>query len=272
MFFLEKEVIRNESRKILIADDKSFHLISLEDRLKKDYEVLTAQTVKEMIEVLDTNEIGLLLVDITIPDIDHGDVIELLHSDVHAANIPIIFLTSTMDRKSINRGKTIGAADFLLKPFSDRDLTECIEYYLTYEKPDSHKPIVLAVDDEVDVLKSVNWLLGRDYNVFTLPSPDKIKNILRKITPDLLIVDCMMSNFDGFETIRTIRQNPEHRDTPIVCLTSVSTAEDISKAILAGANDFVTKPIDGTLLKGKIVTHLKHYLIVRRMRKSTEKD
>jgi PleD family two-component response regulator len=269
MFFGVKNV-RSTSRKILLVDDKSFHLMSLQDRLKKNYEVYTAQTVEEMFGILSANEIGLLMVDIAMADIDHREVIETLQTEVHDNEIPIVFMTSAKDKKVIGRGKQIGAIDCLLKPFSDSDLNDCIEEHLKHEK--SVKPTILAIDDDPDILKSVNWLLERDYNVFTLPSPDKIKTILRKTTPDLFILDCNMSSCDGFELIPLIRKNPEHKETPIVCLTSAGTVEDISKAITLGANDFITKPIDGTLLKGKISAHLRGFLILRRIRKSVKKE
>jgi PleD family two-component response regulator len=257
MFF--KEIAqKNTSRTILLVDDKSFHLISLEDRLKNNYEVHTAQSVKAMLEALDTIELGLIMIDINLPDID-DTVLDILRTAIEEHEIKIVFLTSSNDRMSILKGKNLGAIDFLMKPFNDNDLIECIEFHLNHEKPESSKPIVLAADSDAETLKSVNWLLSRDYNVLTLPTPDKIKNILKKTTPDLFLLDC-------FEQIPVIRKFSEHRETPIVCLTDASTADNVAKAIALGVTDFIAKPIDGTLLKGKVSTQLKHYMILRRLR------
>jgi PleD family two-component response regulator len=258
MFFKEKPVI-NTSRTVLLVDDKNFQLISLKDRLEKNYEVLTAQSVKDMLEILDTTELGLMLIDIGTPDIDDDAVIDLLRRESETASIPIIFLCSGKDRNSMLKGKNLGAVDFLLRPFSDNELNDCIEYHFNQEKPESAKPVVLAVGEDEATLKSINWLLNKEYTVLTLPSPDKVKNVLKKTTPDLFLIDC-------FELIPIIRKFSEHRETPIVCLTSAGTADCIAKAISLGVTDFIAQPIDGTLLKGKVSTQLKHYMILRRKR------
>jgi PleD family two-component response regulator len=258
MLFFKDNTPKNTSREILLVDDKSFHLMSLKERLEKTYKIHTAQTVKAMLEALDTVELGLIMIDINTPDIDDA-VIDILRSEIEENDVKIVFLTSAKDRTSILKGKNLGAVDFLMKPFPDNDLLDCIEYHLNPEKPDASKPSVLAVDDDSETLKSVNWLLSRDYNVLTLPTPDKVKSILKKTTPDLFLLH-------DFELIPAIRKFPEHRETPIICLTSAWTSDNVSKAIALGVTDFVAKPIDGTLLKGKVSTQLKHYMILRRIR------
>jgi len=257
--FFKDDTPKNTSREILLVDDKSFNLISLKDRLEKNYTVHTAQTVKAMLEIIDTTELGLLLIDINTPEIDDTGVIDLLQTEIQENGLRIVFLTSAIDKQTINKGKNLGAVDFLQRPFSDTDLFGCIDFHLETEKPESSKPIILAVDDDAETLKSVNWLLNRDYTVLTLPSPDKVKGILKKTTPDLFLLDC-------FDIIPVVRKFHEHRETPIVCLTSAGTADAVAKAIKLGVTDFIAKPIEGTLLKEKISTQLKHFMVVRRLR------
>jgi len=271
--FFKKKVERTDSRRILLVDDKSFHIISLKDRLKKNYDVCSAGSITEMFETIDGTDIGLVLVDIAMSNIDSNEVIEMLKSEIHDKEIPIVFLTSDKDKSSISKGKKIRAVDFLLKPFSDNELFDCIEYYLSHDKPEEHKPVILAVDDDPETLKSVNWLLISDYKVFTIPPSDKIKDVLKKITPDLFLINCNVESFNGFDLIPTIRRCRfyEHKSTPIVCLTPDSTAANVSKAINLGANDFITKPIDGTLFKDKVAAQLKHYVIMRTLRKLNKK-
>jgi PleD family two-component response regulator len=268
MFFKKKVDYDPNSRKnIIIADDKSFHLMSLKDRLKKNHEVYPVQSIKSLFEALDQTTPDIILIDISMPDVDDSESVELLKSEIQSAGgIPIVFLSSTVDKQSIQKGKNIGAADMLVKPFSDNELLDCIEYHLNPVKPDSYKPIILAVDDDTGTLKSVAWLLERDYKVFTLPAPDKLRNILKKTTPDLFLLDCTMEGYNGFDLIPVIRKFADHKDTPIVYLTSDVTVDNVSKAISLGANDFLTKPIDGTLLKEKIAAQFKHFMVLRRVR------
>jgi PleD family two-component response regulator len=94
--------------------------MSLKERLEKNYEVHIAQNVKTMLEILDTTELGLLMIDINTPDIDDGGVLDLLQAEIEENEVKIVFLTSDKNRPSILKGKNIGAVDFLLKPFPDQ--------------------------------------------------------------------------------------------------------------------------------------------------------
>jgi DNA-binding response OmpR family regulator len=272
--FFTKKVIKEINRTIVLVDDKSFNLISLKDRLKKNYEAVhTAQSFKTLFETLEEVEAGLIMVDVGMADIGESDIIEMINSEIHAKEIPVLFLTSARDKQSMLKGKNIGAVDFLQKPVSDRDLFDTIEYYVNPEKPDSHKPIILAVDEDPETLKSVNWLLSSEYTVFTLPKSDQIRNILKKITPDLFLLDCSTSaENSGFNLIPVIRKFADHRETPIVYLTSDTSADNVKKAISHGANDFIAKPIDGTLLKEKIEAQLKNHMIIRRVRELNQRE
>ena len=119
------------------------------------------------------------------------------------------------------------------------------------------KPVVLVVDDNPSILKSVNFFLREKYTVSTLPEPKKIEELLTKITPDLFILDCNMPDLNGFDLVPIIRNLPEHKDTPIIFLTGEDTNENFSEAIQLGASAFLTKPIDENLLREKAAEYLE---------------
>ena len=122
------------------------------------------------------------------------------------------------------------------------------------------KPVILAVDDNSSVLKSINFFLRELYTVRTLVDPEKLQGLLEAITPDMFIFDYNMPELNGFDLIRLIRSVPEHENTPVIFITSEGKAEHISEALSLGACDYFVKPIDGELLREKVAIHLDGYL------------
>ena len=115
---------------------------------------------------------------------------------------------------------------------------------------------ILAIDDSPTVLCSVSSMLGFKYKVFTLPKPAELKRALQKLTPDLFLLDYKMPEINGFELVPIIRGIKEHKDTPIVFLTSEGNIDNLTIAIALGANDFIVKPVKPKILYDKITKHI----------------
>ena len=113
-------------------------------------------------------------------------------------------------------------------------------------------PVVLAVDDSPVVLRSVSSVLSGLYKVYTLPKPSMLEEALKRITPELFLLDYKMPDIDGFELIPVIRNYEEHKDTPIVFLTSEGTVDTVKSALALGACDFIVKPFVPEELRSKI--------------------
>jgi PleD family two-component response regulator len=256
------------SRKtIVLVDDVGFHLISIKDRLKERYKVFTAQSVEILFEILEQVIPDLILMDLNMPEVDGFEAMKKLKANRLYSVIPVIVLSSSKDRKSAEKVKNLGAVDYISKPFTDADLTESIECQLDPLKMVENRPVVLVVDDDPGILKSVNFQLENRYKMYTLPDPCRIGELLRKITPDLFLLDCNMPGCSGFDLIPIIRSYPEHKETPIVFLTTEGTNDVISVAIHLGAKDYILKPPDGAVLREKLSSQLKGYIMQRRIRK-----
>ena len=82
---------------------------------------------------------------------------------------------------------------------------------------------------------------------------------LQKLTPhlDLILMDVQMPDMDGYEATRRLRQMPEYADLPVIMVTALSGKEDRLKAVEAGANDFIAKPVDRIELKVRMASLLK---------------
>ena len=133
-----------------------------------------------------------------------------------------------------------------------------LEQYLWHLDEDeaNRRMVILAVDDSPVVLRSVASVLGEDYQVFTLPTPTALEKVLEKLTPDLFLLDYQMPQLNGFELIPIIRSFEEHKETPIIFLTSIGTIDTITAALVLGASDFAVKPFNPDILREKIARHI----------------
>jgi len=120
----------------------------------------------------------------------------------------------------------------------------------------SRKMRVLAVDDSPIMLKNISSALRDEYKVFTLSIPTQVERFLKQVTPELFLLDYKMPELNGFELVPIIRSFDEHKETPIIFLTSMGTKDHISTAAMLGACDFVVKPFDSYTLHDKIAKHI----------------
>jgi two-component system, OmpR family, alkaline phosphatase synthesis response regulator PhoP len=116
---------------------------------------------------------------------------------------------------------------------------------------------ILLVDDEVDILEFLKYNLEQD-NFEVLVSSNG-KDALKKISqnPDLIVLDIMMPEMDGFELYQQIKTNKEYQDIPIIFLTAKSGETDEIKGLDLGASDYIQKPISPKKLIARIKSNLR---------------
>ena len=117
------------------------------------------------------------------------------------------------------------------------------------------KHLILVVDDEPPIVRLVKAKLRVDgYEVLTATRGEEALTVLRQETPDLVVLDVMMPDMDGFETLRRIRQ---HSQVPVVMLTARGSDADKLKGLQSGADDYVTKPFNPDELEARIAAVLR---------------
>jgi response regulator RpfG family c-di-GMP phosphodiesterase len=119
------------------------------------------------------------------------------------------------------------------------------------------KPVILVVDDQpqnIELLEA--YLVPRGYEIVTAEDGEAALKAVVKDAVDLVLLDVMMPKIDGFEVCRRIKGSEQTRNIPVVMITSLSAKEDRIKGIEAGAEDFISKPID----KGEVLARVKMLL------------
>src|SRR5437762_11144735 len=128
--------------------------------------------------------------------------------------------------------------------------------------PQRHSPEsqtkILIVDDEIDVLEFIAYNLQKEgYRTITAKDGLEAIRIARQEKPDLIVLDVMMPNLDGYSTAEQLRSHKELRNALIVFLTARNDEESELKGFHVGADDYITKPIKPKLLVSRIKALLR---------------
>lgn len=118
-------------------------------------------------------------------------------------------------------------------------------------------PLILIVDDNPENLTVIGELLQPNHAVRVANSGRRALTLAQlKPLPDLILLDVMMPDMDGYDVLRTLRETPEVADIPVVFLTALDSADDEERGLVLGAMDYITKPIRPAILLARVRTQL----------------
>ncbi len=119
------------------------------------------------------------------------------------------------------------------------------------------KPTILIVDDtplNIDILKGV---LSKQYRIRAATSGQLALKSINKEVPDLILLDIMMPEMDGYDVCRYLKSQAETANIPVIFVTAKNDTEDEEKGFSVGAVDYISKPIKPALVKARVKTHLQ---------------
>ena len=121
---------------------------------------------------------------------------------------------------------------------------------------EKHK--ILIVDDIPQNISVLNELLKEHYQVFAATSGERALKISRSENPpDLILLDVMMPEMDGYEVCKSLKADPETKDIPVIFVTARGDVEDETRGLSFGAVDYLTKPANQSIVLARVRTHLE---------------
>lgn len=121
------------------------------------------------------------------------------------------------------------------------------------------KDLILVVDDSPDSLGMIHQALDQaGLTALIALEGEQALGIAEKMTPDLILMDALMPNLDGFETCRRLKQNPMLSSVPVIFMTGLTESADVVRGLEAGGVDYVTKPVRPNELIARIKVHLNN--------------
>lgn len=118
------------------------------------------------------------------------------------------------------------------------------------------KARLLVVDDQPINIRVMYEIFGADHEVLMATSGMEALAICHRQAPDLVLLDVSMPELDGLEVCRQLKADPLLQDVPVIFVTAGNTPEEESRGFAAGAVDFITKPVNPTVVRARVRTHL----------------
>ncbi len=128
------------------------------------------------------------------------------------------------------------------------------------EKPNR----ILIVDDEKFNIKVLTEFLQNDYRIMVAKTGEQaLKAVKSQTPPDLVLLDIIMPEMDGYEICKRIKADPKSKNIPVIFVTAVSEAMDSAKGFELGAVDYITKPFNPVTVKARVNSHIQLYTAMR---------
>jgi DNA-binding response OmpR family regulator/DNA-binding CsgD family transcriptional regulator len=119
------------------------------------------------------------------------------------------------------------------------------------------RSVVLVIDDSIESIHMLNDVLEEaGFTVLVALEGSQALTITKNIKPDIILLDAIMPNMDGFETCKQLKLNPQLIDVPIIFMTGLSDTEHVVMGLTAGGVDYVTKPINADEIIARMRVHL----------------
>lgn len=127
------------------------------------------------------------------------------------------------------------------------------------DKKDTKHWRILVVDDESNNLQLLRQILKGKYNISMAINGTQAIEVAEKVKPDLILLDVMMPEMDGFEACKRLKSNTKTTHIPIIFVTAKTQVIDEKKGFELGAVDYITKPVSGPIVQARVATHLALY-------------
>ena len=261
-----EHIISKESQKVLIIEDNTQHAKALAYFLEThNINSEIKSEISEGVNALQKSAVDCVILDMGIPDIQAYEILDTIKKNSGLENLPVIVFT----------GKSLSMQEELkIKKYADsiviktahsyqRMLDEVslflhlVEENKNSDVKDGHKKAnllnnvlsnktVLVVDDDVRNIYSITKSLEvlKMKVITAIDGNEALKALSEHPEVDIVLLDMMMPNLDGYETAKRIREDNKLQHLPVIAVTAKAMTGDREKCINAGASDYITKPVD----------------------------
>lgn len=252
--------------------------------------IVFASDGHEAWRTINKQKIDCVLSDWNMPIMTGLELLQHVRSSDQFWNMPFIMITAENERERIREAIENGVCDLLVKPYTPDRLQGSLEKAAIWKQKKltresvipsktlnnnskqelelAQAPIkpkvveracILIVDDTPENLQLLSQIFKDQYRVKIAHNGQKALNICQSATPpDLVLLDVMMPDMDGFEVARQMREHPDSQMIPIIFVTAMTNLDARLKGLELGAVDYVTKPIDPEQLAPRVQNFMRY--------------
>ncbi|MEJ2054223.1 MAG: response regulator [Calditrichaceae bacterium] len=262
-----------EGKRILIVDDNETNRRLMQiflDTWKCKYD--NAEDGYEALEKLqkaksEGHPYDLAVVDMQMPGMDGQTLGKKIKADNAIKDVILVMMSSIGQRGDAAKIKESGFAAFLTKPVNKNRIYRCLVEVMNTKHAERKEPEiitkhslaesrlrVLIVEDNIINQKVAKKLLEKmDCRVHCVANGLEAVNAVKSMPFDIILMDCMMPEMDGFEATKTIRSlDGDIKDIPVIALTAAAREEDKERCFHSGMNDYIAKPVNLKTLSAKV--------------------
>jgi len=261
-----KDYLAPRRKRLLVIEDNAAERLSVTELLgHDDIDIVSVDTGAGGLEILRGGTIDCVVLDLRLPDMSGFELLERIRDDAELADVPVVVFTGRelspdedVQLHSIARSVVVKGVEsperlldetaiFLHRIVDDLPSEKrlLIERLHSSDEDLVGKTVLLVDDDARNIFALSSALERRGMRVLTATNGNEAVNVVNS-TPELAIIlmDIMMPEMDGYQTIQVIRSNAAYRRLPIIALTAKAMKGDREKCLDAGASDYLAKPVN----------------------------
>jgi DNA-binding response OmpR family regulator len=245
-----------------MEDDVFLGDVLVQKLKNEDFEVVLARDGLEGFDKIKTFQPDLILLDIILPNMNGYEILEAKHKDISIESIPVIIISNSGQPVEINRALALGVKDYLVKAQFDPEEV-LVKVRAQFRGEDSKKELDKLLNNELNTSSNQHSLLGKkvvlveDDKFLTDIISKKLSmtkctffhagdgvqaiDLILKEIPDIIMLDVVLPNMDGFEILRKIKADPKIKHIPVILLSNLGQENDIKKGHDLGADKFLVK-------------------------------
>jgi adenylate cyclase len=241
-----------QGRRALVIDDEDTSRDILRQILTREgFDVMTASSGRQGIEIARDVQPSVITLDVLMSDLDGWSTLQELKRDTELRDIPVIMVTIVDEE---NRGYTLGAAAYLTKPVN----RECLLKALASCRPEHASPRVLVIEDDAHTRGWLTRILREDGWEATEAENGRVAlERLSLVDPDIILLDLMMPEMDGFEFVDEIRRDEKTRHLPLIVLTAADLSDEDHRRLSGGIRKILRKRVGG---KDEVLSSLREVI------------
>jgi two-component system, NtrC family, sensor kinase len=221
---------------ILVIDDDATARELISDHLKAEgLSVVTAAGGMEGLKLAKELQPTAITLDVMMPDLDGWSVLAALRQNPELADIPVIMVTIVDEHR---RGIALGAAGYLTKPIDRERLHRLIR---RFQAPTPPTHVLMVEDDALQRERMLGWLERPQWIVREAADGREALNILREEKPDVILLDLMMPEMDGFEVVAALQKNADWQEIPVIVITSLDLNAKDRERLNSGVQSVLVK-------------------------------